>query len=377
MLCTSILSEIVLGFMMWTGWLGTSTWSEQHYPCPELVQVPAGQQYGPPVGTACPQACIAYPAPACPLQDNPLCPVDANGIEIVKILSLPPHLAACDMKDVFNRCAGTSMPCKTPCSWKIHSVVKSAAAGRVEVEFTLIAEKCDVKEVYKATKALVFDSVTDVTLEGTYPEPVCVRVVARPPAPPMPAPVAIWGQPSQACNQPFLLNGMPMLPPMPVAYTAPMPPIWNTGMSDPIPLEAPSPYAPVTYTAPLPIGSTPATLPAPTPVHRASVKLVYESGKARLCVKSAGMTTECLRMKLEAGAAGAVRLSAGKNRVHLAGNKWKAEADCIELGDDGRIVLAGHVKLTSDKLGVCAAVKAERLCVEVKAGKFEKIVESK
>ena len=40
-------------------------------------------------------------------------------------------------------------------------------------------------------------------------------------------------------------------------------------------------------------------------------------------------------------------------------------------------MLAGHVKLTADKLGVCAAVKAERLCVEVKAGKFEKIVESK
>ena len=112
-------------------------------------------------------------------------------------------------------------------------------------------------------------------------------------------------------------------------------------------------------------------------VHRSSVKLVYESGKPRLCVKSEGTTTECLRMKLESGATGAVRLAAGKNRVHLVGNKWKAEADRIEVGDDGRIVLAGHVKLTSDKLGVCAAVKAERLCVEVKAGKFEKIVESK
>lgn len=373
MLCTSILSEVVLGFMMWSGWLGISTGSEKTYPCPEYVQVPAGQEYGPPlVGTACPQACVGYPAPSYYPQPTPPYSTTA-GVEVCKILSLPRHLAACDVKEVFNTQGATSMPCKKPCSWKIESVVKAPIYDGLEVEITLRADHCGVKEVYKTTKALVFDSVTDVTLEGAHPEPVCLRVVARRPAQPrMSVNAVVWGQPSQACNQPFLFNGMPMMPPMPYPVPAPLQPVaWNAGVSDPIPLNPPSPY---TLPSPIVYPSSPIMTPV---VHRASVKLVYEAGKSRLCVKSEGMTTECLRMKLETGAAGAVRLSAGKNHVHLVGNKWKAEADCIELGDDGRIVLAGHVKLTSDKLGVCAVVTADRVCVEVKGGKFEKIVASK
>jgi hypothetical protein len=379
MLCTSILSEVVLGFLLWSGWLGTMPTSD----APQPEYGPAYQAYPAlPVGTSCPQACVECPAPVCYSQPTSPCPVAPSGVEVCKILSLPPHLAACDMKEVFNTAAATSGHGKKPCYWKIQSIVKSPVADGLEVEITLHADNDGVKEEYKAKKVLVFDSVTDVTLSGNHPEPVCIRVVARRPVPQvvMTAAAAVWSAPCQA-------YGMPMMPSMPMYCPPPTPPVAQIFINDASPRRIPEPipvYGPYpSYVPPSPIMPASLTLPAPTlvpvayPVHRASVRLVYESGKPRLSVKSEGMTTECLRMKLEAGAAGAVRLSAGKNRVHLAGTKWKAEAERIELGDDGRIVLTGHVKLMSDKLGVCAVIKADRVCVEVKAGKFEKIVASK
>ena len=143
---------------------------------------------------------------------------------------------------------------------------------------------------------------------------------------------------------------------------------------EPISVQNPTPYIDFLPSAIAPVSHS---RPTETPVRRASVKLVYASGKPCLSIQSEGMTTECARMKLETSAAGSIRLAAGKNRVHVSGSNWKAQADRIELGDDGRIVLAGHVKLTAENLGTDAAVTAERLCVEVKAGKFEKIVAQK
>ena len=82
---------------------------------------------------------------------------------------------------------------KLPCSWKIRSVVKSPARrrGRHGRNHSH-ADHCGVKEVYKATKVLAFDTPTDVTLTGDRPEPVCLRVAARRPAAPIDRPRRSW-----------------------------------------------------------------------------------------------------------------------------------------------------------------------------------------
>jgi hypothetical protein len=82
----------------------------------------------------------------------------------------------------------------------------------------------------------------------------------------------------------------------------------------------------------------------------------------------------CARMTVAAGEAGKLRLAAGKKRVHVQGAEWKASADEIDVCGDGRVVLHGHVKLACDKIGACAKVKAAELCVQVRHGKFEKIL---
>ena len=380
MLCTSILSEVVLGFMLWSGWLGAVQTSESPMPecSPEASQgyYPSGMAGGMP----CPQAC--YPAPVC----QPLMTPSqiADGVEIRKIQSLPSHLAACDIVQPSPNGAPVSgttmMPCKKPCFWSFQTAVMGRSPTGVIADVTMNANNAGVKETYSSRHFLRYDTPTNLVLSGDQPEPVCVQVVARatdyPQALPQSAPMM---------PPPMPQYGLPMLPPpmylpMPVPALSPIYPTQSTRIPDPLPLVAapipmpqPEMYRP--WSSPL----TPVSLsiPAPTPAHRATVKVVYESGKARLCVQSEGMTTECLRMKLEAGAAGAVRLSAGKNHVHIVGTKWKAQADRIELGNDGRIVLTGHVKLLSDKLGVCAAIKADQVCVQIKAGKFEKIIDQK
>ena len=77
---------------------------------------------------------------------------------------------------------------------------------------------------------------------------------------------------------------------------------------------------------------------------------------------------------LEDGAAGKLCLSAGKSCLLVKGVDWKAYADQIDVREDGRVVLRGNVRMMCDKLGVCASVRAEELNVEVKNGKFEKLV---
>ena len=378
MLCTSILSEVVLGFMLWSGWLGLMQASDTPQPehAPAVLQgyAPA-MPVGYPAPASYPQVGGCYGATCQPCMPAPLV---ADGLEVCKIQSLPKHLAACDLVQTSPYGAPTSgtarMPCKKPCSWSFQTGVKERTSDGVIAEVTLHANNDGVKETYTGKKLLRYDTPTDMVLSGDHPEPVCIQVMARAGSAPLAMPM--MSLPAFGCP--------PMTaPPMPPIY-----PVQSARIPDPIPLVAmpmaqPYPYPQSPWSLPaggyapgqiLPVGLS---IPEPKPTHRASVKLVYESGKARLSVKSAGMTSECLRMKLETGAAGAVRLSAGKNHVHIVGTKWKAEADRVEFGDDGRIVLVGHVKLMSEKLGVCAAVKADRLCVQVMAGKFEKIVDQK
>lgn len=93
-----------------------------------------------------------------------------------------------------------------------------------------------------------------------------------------------------------------------------------------------------------------------------------------LRIRSEGMTCQCVKTKLNSGEAGNLRLSAGKNLVLISGAQWKAQAERIEIGEDGKMVLHGHVKLSSDRLGAGASVKADRIYVQVRGGKFDRVV---
>ena len=411
MLCTSILSEVVLGFLLWSGLFGTMHTSDA--PMTEGASA-ASPAYAPsmPVVQACPQASSGLPAPmycpegmsgqACMPCPAPMKCQNADVLQFRTTDAGPGCPVVCEVP--LEQCPGVSgaveLRPKKVCFWFMkHKVTERTATG-CQLAVSLEYKRQGVIQTYLGKQKICFDTPTSMVLAGDQPEPVCVQVVARATCTPAPMPsTAMPVLPSPApgvvFSQPFLLRGIPMMPPsapvclpMPAPALPPIYPVQSARIPDPIPLAAapmPSPYAlqwqvpggNPSYVTPYCVTPVGLSVPAPKPARRASVKLVYESGKARLCINSEGTSMECLRMKLEAGAAGAVRLSAGKNHVHIAGTKWNAQADGIEIGDDGRIVLAGHVKLMSDKLGVCAAVKADRLCVQVKAGKFEKIVDQK
>lgn len=87
-----------------------------------------------------------------------------------------------------------------------------------------------------------------------------------------------------------------------------------------------------------------------------------------------GSISRVQRRTWEIGAMAKLSMSAGKTCLHVKGCDWKAYAEQIDIREDGRLTLRGNVRLMCDKLGVCASVKAEELCVEVKKGKFDKFV---
>jgi hypothetical protein len=115
--------------------------------------------------------------------------------------------------------------------------------------------------------------------------------------------------------------------------------------------------------------------PRAYPVHHSShLRIVHESGKARVQIKSKdGLCSTSARIKVSTDSVGCLHFAAGAKHVHVSGTMWKAQADHVELFDDGRMVLSGHVKVVSDKVGVCASLKAEHVCLRVKHGKVEKI----
>src|SRR5262249_11706211 len=116
------------------------------------------------------------------------------------------------------------------------------------------------------------------------------------------------------------------------------------------------------------------TVPAQMPC-AAQVEIVRKCGKARLHMTGDGCSTTCVRMVVDRGQTGPLKVAAGQKHIHVHGKKWKAHADHVQIGADGRVVLCGHVKLISDKIGVCTSVKAEKLCIQVKHGCLDCIVE--
>jgi hypothetical protein len=245
--------------------------------------------------------------------------------------------------------------------------------------------------VSKGTKKVHPDTSTNIILSGDDPEPVSVGLFVKPvevptvtvlPAPlPCPCPVA--------CDMPVPAP-MAAPPPVRVPCAPPMPPIAF------VPPPAPTPPAygyPPQYAHPMPgpicppdTGAIPEPMPVPPPAppltrcvatvpakvcsSSAHVKLVRCCHKSLVAMKSDDVCMTGVRMTIDKGACGSLTVVAGKKHVHIKGKKWKAQADSVEILADGHIVLCGHVKLISDKIGVCASVKAEKLCVQVKDGKF-------
>jgi hypothetical protein len=224
---------------------------------------------------------------------------------------------------------------------------------------------------YQGSKKVHPDTVANVLLGGDEAEPLCAEVLVKavaanamvPPVACMPCPPdARWCPPPMPYAMP-----MPQPAPAQVAMPAPMPvPAPSIYLPEPLPLPAPAPAAPV-------VERCVATVPAKACC--AHVELVRCCHKSTLAVQCEGVSAKGVRMTIDKGECGSLTVAAGKKSVHVHGKKWKAFADKVEIQADGRVLLSGHVKLLSEKLGVCASVKADKMCVQVKDGAFEKIVE--
>lgn len=206
----------------------------------------------------------------------------------------------------------------------------------------------------------------------------------------MPAPIPCAAPPMPRANhRAVMAEPVPMpCPPMPVSHMA-CP--YMGGVHPPVMgyLPAPIPEPAPMYRQPMP-GVTLARVPPPgfpPPFlgfidvpreaprgHGSLIRVVHESGKSKLKMKTTdGMSSSAVRMKVETGEVGCLHFAAGKKHVHVSGKMWKACADHVEMYEDGSIILTGHVKVVSGKIGVCSSLKADHACLEVRHGKIENI----
>jgi hypothetical protein len=249
---------------------------------------------------------------------------------------------------------------------RVHLDNPAKGSVRVELETQKVQVGCGgykVPVVFRGCKTVDLDTVTGLVLSGDDPEPLCAQVTVRavpPTTPPYPVPVAAPPCPlaSSWCPAPAVC----MPPPAPMVLSkAPL------AVPEPMPL-------PTAIIPPAPFQVCTATTPCP-PCRGAQVRLLHGCGKSRLQIMSDDGSTTGVRMVVERGQAGMLSMAAGKKFVHVMGKKWKAHADQVEVCPDGRVILTGHVKLVTDKIGVCATVKAEKLCVQVRHGCLDRIGE--
>jgi hypothetical protein len=85
-----------------------------------------------------------------------------------------------------------------------------------------------------------------------------------------------------------------------------------------------------------------------------------------------GVSATCVRMVLKTDECGEMKFAAGKRQVHVGGRQWKACANKVELVGN-RLVLTGKVKVISDKVGACSALRAGRVTLELHGGRIEKV----
>jgi hypothetical protein len=352
-------------------------------------------QAPPPVGTACPMP-FQVPLGPAPKVYNVKLRFKADADEPCTC----PRVSVVEGGD-----AVVSMNCLDkagkPCCRTLHLRLGKAQGECVPVHFSMTSGDAG-KPVEKMTveQAVHFDTVTGLVLGGPGPEPCVAELVVTPVktrmAPPAPLPPPIPAAP-KAIDKMARVRA-PLPPPAPIApspaYCTGEPMFWRlpadpSGISyvpyplpsfvnhPPMPTPAFVPHPPVVLTSiPVPL-NPPVIAPFDAKVYRlhrtSHICVVHESGKAKLQLRKDGVCSTAVRMKLETDEAGCLRFAASKHHVHLTGKMWKASADSVEMYDDGRLILTGHVKVVSDKAGACASLKAQRVCLRVKHGKVEKI----
>jgi hypothetical protein len=236
-----------------------------------------------------------------------------------------------------------------------------------------------------------FDTVTGVVLSGNTPEPYLGEVVVSPWTPSKMNPRAeLTTLPRPVPASGFAMHSLP--PPAPIApsgsYCSAAPPTCYPPLPPPNYLPSPTFIQWMPIPEPMPMARQPitlATMPAfanPSiagpmkvyTIHRtARISVVHEEGKAKLQMMKDGVSSTAVRMTLETDEIGNLRFAAGQQHVHLSGKMWKAVADHVEMYDDGKVILTGHVKIVSDKVGVCSSLKADHVCLRIKHGRVEKI----
>jgi hypothetical protein len=176
----------------------------------------------------------------------------------------------------------------------------------------------------------------------------------------------------------------PCFPP-PMTCPCPCPPPAFAGACPPCAPSCPCPVPmpPCCYqVAPPCVMPAPVAQPAPasSPVMPCVARVPAEKPGSDMCIVQTGcksrvqMTspdgtcTCCARMTMKTSEAGAVMVAAGKKQVHLSGAVWKACADAVHMTPAGHVVLTGHVRLTCEKAGVCAKLKAERVEMDLRHG---------
>jgi hypothetical protein len=163
------------------------------------------------------------------------------------------------------------------------------------------------------------------------------------------------------------------LPPVAGYYPVPVPSMQPWHPMGPLPVPVP-PLPPLPPMIAPPVA--PCIAAAPAGSSPATFRIVRAGGKSRLQKKDGdGTCATCVRMALHSPDAGKLEFAAGKQRVHVAGCQWKASADKVEMGPEGKLLLTGHVRLTCDKVGACAKVLAESVCVRLRDGRVEMVVD--
>jgi hypothetical protein len=272
---------------------------------------------------------------------------------------------------------------------------------------SLRAERLPTAPVTAAARTMVPTPVqTTVCLPSAAPSPILANPAIAPCMPaqsstylPPPMPVASWRPVPTPMPAPTPVTySVPVAPPAPMLNTFPSFPMFvNRPISQVVPVPTPMlpyhgpppegppmdrqmlvppvdlvPHIPPVFPMVRPVN---VVVPAPMPLRmHKTAYLVKENGKSRVELRGAATSSKATRMTCEEGVCGKLHLSAGKKFVHVSGEKWKAQADKVELTIDGRVLLSGHVRLTCDKFGEGSTVKGDKVGLRVQYGRLVELL---
>ncbi|MFO0878965.1 MAG: hypothetical protein U0840_16605 [Gemmataceae bacterium] len=307
---------------------------------------PAGPLFAPmPTGSVAPTPNFVGQYITVVLKDGPRCmPRDFRAKVLVSVGPQPTTITCGgDRGDRLDICAAIR-------------TVKNSVAD-LDLRLTCISSRGEqVGGGFHDRRKVMVNQPTLLTLKNDGPEPCCVEVTVHDHQPMMPAPV-----PVQVVSSPWERNvpatcqvGMPCVLPMPQVASLP----------EPLPVA-------------MPVSSTPQVALANQLPRNTHLSLVKSGEKSRVQMKSDGRCLTCGVLTLE-GETGKLRIAPGKKQVHLEGTRWKAQADQIDLinlRDDGVVILKGNVRLSAERIGVGATVRAKELRVQIRQGQFEKILD--